>query len=109
MDFDGSVGISSTWSSLPKEGFMPKTLFKVNLKKPMAEQELGGHNTWHPEIPAVVSVNPGDVFRIECKAWTDGQIQNNDSPNDVRDVELSIVHVLSGPIAVKGAKPGDIL
>jgi formamidase len=88
---------------------MPKTLFKVNLKKPMAEQELVGHNRWHPEIPPVVSVNPGDVFRIECKDWTDGQIKNNDSPNDVRDVELSIVHVLSGPIEVKGAKPGDIL
>jgi formamidase len=88
---------------------MPKTLFKVNLMKPMAEQELVGHNRWHPEIPSVVSVNPGDVFRIECKDWTDGQIQNNDSPNDVRDVELSIVHVLSGPIEVKGAKPGDIL
>jgi formamidase len=88
---------------------MPKTLFKVNLKKPMAEQELVGHNRWHPDIPSVVSVNPGDVFRIECKDWTDGQIQNNDSPNDVRDVELSIVHVLSGPIEVKGAKPGDIL
>jgi formamidase len=88
---------------------MPKTLFKVNLKKPMAEQELVGHNRWHPDIPPVVSVNPGDVFRIECKDWTDGQIKNNDSPNDVRDVELSIVHVLSGPIEVKGAKPGDIL
>jgi formamidase len=88
---------------------MPKTLFKVNLKKPMAEQELVGHNRWHPDIPAVVSVNPGDVFRIECKDWTDGQINNDDSPNDVRDVELSIVHVLSGPIHVNGAKPGDIL
>ena len=40
-----------------------------------------GHNRWHPDIPAVVSVNPGDVFRIECKDWTDGQIKNDDSPD----------------------------
>src|SRR5579862_91214 len=88
---------------------MPKKIFPINLKKPFTEQELVGHNRWHPDIPAVVSVNPGDVFRVECKDWTDGQIKNNDSPNDVRDVDLSVVHVLSGPIEVRGAKPGDIL
>jgi formamidase len=46
---------------------MPKTLFKVDLTKPMDQQDLPGHNRWHPDIPAVVSVNPGEVFRIECK------------------------------------------
>lgn len=88
---------------------MPKTLFKVDLTKPMSEQELPGHNRWHPDIPAVVSVNPGDVFRIECKDWTDGQIKNDDDPSDVKDVDLTVVHVLSGPIYVNGAEPGDIL
>ncbi len=88
---------------------MPKTVFPINLKKPMSEQELVGHNRWHPDIPAAVRVNPGDVFRIECKDWTDGQIHNNDSPEDVRNVDLSVVHVLSGPVEVRGARPGDIL
>ena len=88
---------------------MPETLFKIDLTKPMSEQELPGHNRWHPDIPAVVSVNPGDVFRIECKDWTDGQIKDNDDPNDVRDVDLTKVHMLSGPIYVNGAQPGDIL
>lgn len=88
---------------------MPKTLFKIDLTKPMQEQEIVGHNRWHPDIPAVVSVNPGEVFRIECKDWTDGQIKNDDNPNDIRDVELTVVHVLSGPIYVNGAEPGDIL
>lgn len=88
---------------------MPKTLFKVDLTKPMDQQELPGHNRWHPDIPAVVSVNPGEVFRIECKDWTDGQIKNNDSPDDIETVDLTVVHVLSGPIWVNGAEPGDIL
>ncbi|MFP4300125.1 MAG: formamidase [Spirulinaceae cyanobacterium] len=88
---------------------MPETLFKIDLTKPMSEQELVGHNRWHPDIPAVVSVNPGDVFRIECKDWTDGQIKDNDDPSDIRDVKLPVVHVLSGPIHVNGAQPGDIL
>lgn len=88
---------------------MPKTLFKVDLTKPMDQQELPGHNRWHPDIPAVVSVNPGEVFRIECKDWTDGQIKDNDDPSDVEKVDLTVVHVLSGPIYVNGAQPGDIL
>jgi formamidase len=88
---------------------VPETLFKVDLTKPMHEQEMPGHNRWHPDIPPVASVKPGDVFRIECKDWTDGQIKDNDSPDDIRDVDLTVVHVLSGPIHVEGAQPGDIL
>lgn len=88
---------------------MPKSLIKVDLRKSPAEQPLPLHNRWHPEIPPVAVVNPGDVFRVECIDWTGGQIGDNDSANDVRDVELPQVHYLSGPIAVNGAEPGDIL
>lgn len=88
---------------------MPKTLINVDLGKPASEQPVPVHNRWHPDIPAVVSVNPGDTFRIECIDWTGGQINDNDSANDVRDVQLTQVHYLSGPIHVNGAEPGDIL
>ncbi|KIL76276.1 formamidase [Bacillus badius] len=88
---------------------MPKTLFKLDLSKPMEQQAHPGHNRWHPDIPAAFSVEPGEVFRMECKDWTDGQIANNDSPNDIRDVILPRVHVLSGPVYVNGAEPGDLL
>ncbi|QOS98307.1 acetamidase/formamidase family protein [Brevibacterium sp. JNUCC-42] len=88
---------------------MPEVLFQVDLNKPMEEQMAPGHNRWHPDIPASVSVNPGAVFRMECKDWTDGQISNNDDPSDIRAVNLNRVHVLSGPIWVNGAKPGDLL
>lgn len=88
---------------------MPDVLFKVDLTKPMDEQEVPGHNRWHPDIPAAVSVNPGSEFRVECKDWTDGQIHDDDDPADIRDVDLSRVHVLSGPIYVNGVEPGDLL
>ncbi|EJD06687.1 Acetamidase/Formamidase [Fomitiporia mediterranea MF3/22] len=67
------------------------------------------HNRWHPDIPAVVAVKPGEVFKIECIDWTGGQIGNNDNSDDVKNVDLSKVHNLSGPIAVEGAEPGDCL
>jgi formamidase len=88
---------------------MPKVLFEVNQSKSMREQSVPGHNRWHPDVPVVAMVRPGDEFRLECREWTDGQIGNNDSANDVRDVDLSVAHMLSGPIGVEGAEPGDLL
>ena len=51
----------------------------------------------------------GDDFILETYDWTGGFIKNNDDASDVRDIDLSIVHFLSGPVGVKGAEPGDLL
>ncbi len=88
---------------------MPEPLFKVELGKSMADQEAPGHNRWHPDIPAAASTDPGTDFRIECLDWTNGQVGNNDSANDIRDMDLDQNHVLSGPVYVNGAEPGDVL
>lgn len=88
---------------------MLKTIISVNLNNSPADQPSPLHNRWHPDIPAVAEVKPGDSFRLECLDWTGGQIKDNDSANDVRDVDLTRVHYMSGPIAVKGAEPGDLL
>ena len=87
---------------------MPETLIKVDLSKSAYDNDMI-HNRWHPDIPMVSWVNPGDDFIIETYDWTGGFIKNNNSADDVRDIDLSIVHFLSGPIGVKGAEPGDLL
>lgn len=86
-----------------------KTVVKLDFSKKPWEQEGQIHNRWHPDLPMIAMVNPGDEFRVECMDWTGGQIGNNDSANDVRDVDLTQVHYLSGPIGVEGAEPGDLL
>jgi formamidase len=88
---------------------MPEVVFGVDQALSMRDQKVPGHNRWHPDIPPVVTVRPGSEFRVECRDWTDNQIGNNDSANDVRDVDLTHAHMLSGPIAVEGAEPGDLL
>ncbi|MFO1500329.1 MAG: formamidase [Verrucomicrobiota bacterium] len=87
---------------------MPKTLIHVDFKTP-ADKQKCLHNRWHPDIPMYAYVKPGAEFRIECVDWTGGQIQDDDSADDVRDVDLTKVHYLSGPIGVDGAEPGDLL
>ncbi|KAM0754189.1 Acetamidase/Formamidase [Meredithblackwellia eburnea MCA 4105] len=89
-------------------GTPAETIIKVDPFKP-AEEQPGLMNRWHPEIPAVAKVQQGQVFKVETHEWTGGQIHNTDDADDVRDVDLTKIHYLSGPIAVEGAQPGDAL
>ena len=88
---------------------MPEVVFPLDSQKKFTEQQIVGHNRWHPDIPAQVHVKPGDSFRVHCREWFDGAIVNDDSADDILNAPLAGVHVLSGPIAVEGAEPGDLL
>lgn len=56
------------------------------------EQTVPLHNRWHPEIPAVGEVQEGEVFRVETVDWTGRQIQNDDSAEDMKNIDLTSVH-----------------
>ncbi|KAI5776850.1 formamidase [Geopyxis carbonaria] len=85
-----------------------RTALKVDFDRPASEQP-GLHNRWHGDIPSTASIKPGEVVKIECLDWTGGQIKNDDSADDVRDIDLTRVHYLSGPFDIEGAEPGDVL
>lgn len=82
---------------------------KIQPGKPLAEQAEIGHNRWHPDIPELTSVKPGEEIILECLDFLDAQIKDSNSANDVRDVDLTRAHPLTGPVHVEGAEPGDIL
>lgn len=88
---------------------MSENVFPIDQTKSMYDQETPGHNRWHPDIPVAATVEPGTDFRMDCREWTDGQISNSDDASDIRDIDLSRLHVLSGPVAIDGAEPGDML
>jgi len=88
---------------------MPELIFPLDSTKKFTDQKYVGHNRWHPEVPAAVHVKPGDSFRMHCREWFDGAIVNDDSADDILNAPLKTVHVLSGPVAVEGAQPGDLL
>lgn len=88
---------------------MPDVVFSVDQARSMRDQEVPGHNRWHPDIPPAVTVRPGAEVRVESREWMDGQVVDSDSANDIRDLNLNVNHMLSGPIAVEGAEPGDLL
>lgn len=86
-----------------------KPLIELDPDKPVSEQRDVIQNRYHPDVPAVVDVKPGDDFVVQCLDWTAGKVGNNDSANDIRDMDFSPIHHLTGPIHVDGAEPGDLL
>lgn len=62
-----------------------------------------------PTVPFAAKVKDGEIFKVECVDWTGGQIGNNDSADDVKNIDLTKIHYLSGPFEVEGAEPGDVL
>ena len=77
--------------------------------KPLAEQLDIGHNRWHPDIPSIVEIDPGEEVILESPGYDDYQLQDNDNTSDVETMDLTRVHPLTGPVAVRGAEPGDLL
>ena len=64
------------------------------------------NNRWHPDIPMATWVKPGNRFILETYDWSGRHIKNRDSADDRRDIDLSTVHFLSGPVGVEGTEPG---
>jgi len=63
----------------------------------------------HLTVPFCGTIKNNEVVKIQCVDWTGGQIGNNDSADDVRDVDLTRVHYLTGPFEIETAEPGDVL
>ncbi len=60
-----------------------------------------------PDMTPVISVEPGDVVRLETNDCFHGQVRSElDLPDTI---DSSLVNAATGPIEVRGAMPGDTL
>lgn len=75
----------------------------------LGQQPGTGHNRWHPEIDPVLEVDPGEVVVLETRDALDGYLNPQSTVADFASVSMGAVHPLTGPVFVKGAKPGDLL
>jgi formamidase len=68
-----------------------------------------GHNRWHPDLEPVATVRPGEEVTLETRDGLDGQLTRASAHADCGRLDLGLGHPLTGPIAVDGAEPGDVL
>jgi formamidase len=88
---------------------MTRHELKPPIRRPLVDAPETGHNRWHPDLPPALVVEPGDEIVIDCRDGLDGQITPVTLDADLLAVDLDRGHPLSGPIAVRGAEPGDVL
>ena len=82
---------------------------ELDYTKRCAGEPGKGHNRWHPDIPPVLEVEPGEEVVLQTRNAFDGQFTPSTKTDDLRSVNLNLVHPLTGPVYVRGAEPGDLL
>lgn len=82
---------------------------EIDRSKPLKEQPHTGHNRWHPDISPVVEADPGEEVVLQTRDSLDGQFNMATTEADIANLNAGPIHPLTGPVLVKGAKPGDLL
>src|SRR5687768_11680744 len=85
------------------------TGISIDRAKRLREEPRTGHNRWHPDIAPVIEVEPGEDVTLETRDAMDLQIGPRMTAEDLPKLERTAAHPLTGPVYVKGAKPGDLL
>ncbi|QLK27763.1 acetamidase/formamidase family protein [Natrinema zhouii] len=67
------------------------------------------HSAWNNGLEPVQTIEPGDTVRFTCEDSTGGQLGPDSAIADVAALDVDRVHSLTGPVAVEGARPGDVL
>ncbi len=85
----------------------------MSREQPTADYRLSGddanvHYDWSNDRDPRLTVEPGDVVRFDCRDATDGQLGPGATVEELRSMTFR-GHPLTGPVAVEGAEPGDVL
>jgi formamidase len=81
----------------------------IDRKRPLRDEPKTGHNRWHPDISPIVEVEEGEEVSLETRAATDGYLTPRSTEADLAAIDAGAIHPLTGPVLVKGVRPGDLL
>jgi formamidase len=77
----------------------------LDLGRPLVLAKDAGHTRWHPDIPPLAFIEPGDEVAADVRDG--GDLQMATDPGGRSDINR--LHPLTGPFYVRGAEPGDLL
>lgn len=88
-----------------------KTQSVVEIKKAGAHcaDDPACFNRYHPNIKPVATAKPGQLTVVHTRDAFDSKLNVNSLPKDVTALDLNLVHPMTGPIHIEGAKRGDVL
>jgi len=99
----GSVALADTTD------VKTQTIVEVKKKGAHCEQDPNCFNRYHPAIKPAAKAKPGDLIVVHTRDALDSNLNINSKPKDVTAIDLNLVHPMTGPIYIEGAKRGDVI
>ncbi len=66
-------------------------------------------NRYHPAIEPAARANPGDHIVFHTRDALDADLDLESIADDLAALDLNLVHPMTGPVFIEGAKRGDVL
>jgi len=82
---------------------------EIDRNKPLKAEPGTGHNRFHPDIPPIVEADEGEEVVLPTRDASDGQLGPSTTEADMAGADWGVIHPLTGPVFVNGARPGDVL
>ena len=86
-----------------------QTIVEVKKKGEHCENDPNCFNRYHPAIKPVARAKPGDLIVVHTRDALDANLNMNSLPKDVTAIDTNLIHPMTGPIYIEGAKRGDVL
>lgn len=85
--------------------------------RPLVIEKTGAHctddpncfNRYHPAIPTVATAQPGQAIVFHTRDALDADLSFDSVADDLAALDLNLVHPMTGPVHIEGAKRGDVL
>ena len=82
---------------------------RIDHARKLADEPETGHNRWHPDIPPILTIDPGDEVLMATRDGGDALISRESTLDHLLSLDLNLVHPLTGPVYIEDAEPGDLL
>ena len=103
----GLFGITSAFADTTDQKWINKV--EVTKTGDHCVDDKNCFNRYHPAIPAVANANVGDLIVLHTRDALDSEFTLNSIPDDLATVDLGLVHPMTGPVSINGAKRGDAI
>jgi acetamidase/formamidase len=67
------------------------------------------HSRWNAALPSRLTIASGDTVHFECVDASGAQVKPGMTAEGFQHIDRGLIHALTGPVAIHGAEPGDVL
>ena len=67
------------------------------------------HSRWNAALSPRLTIDSGDTVHFECQDSSGAQVHPGMTVDEFQNIDRTLIHALTGPVAIHNAAPGDVL